>query len=115
MSPEIPPGAAFGVSILRGDGAAIVEVLRTDYEYLVRDPGFIDGHLLESTAEPGLFFHVTRWKSQQAFAAARDDAEIARILGALPEGALVSSHPSIARVVARDGLVEERLSGVGAQ
>jgi hypothetical protein len=108
---EIPEGPAFGVSLLRGDQAAVVRVLRDDYEYLARNPDFISGTLLESTVEPGRFFHITRWRTPDAFAEAREDPEIRRILDALPAGTFESSHPSVALLVAHDGYVTARDPG----
>jgi heme-degrading monooxygenase HmoA len=100
---EIPAGASIGVTLLRGDRTTILPILREDYEHLVRNPDFIEGQLVESTREPGLYFHVTRWRSEDAFAAARDDPEVHRILGALPDGTLAGSHPSVALLFARAG------------
>lgn len=83
-----------GVTMIRGERADVLRVLERDYRYLAAThSGFLEGRLLASTVEPGVFFHVTAWRSAEEFAAAREDAEVLRILSALPDGALVMSHP----------------------
>jgi quinol monooxygenase YgiN len=105
---EVPTGAVFGVSLYRGDAEAILPVLREDYEYLAKNPDFLEAHVVESTTEPGLFFHLSKWRSEEAFSAAREDPEVHRILGGLPDGAFAEAHPSVAWIVARDGSVATR-------
>jgi quinol monooxygenase YgiN len=107
-APDLATGVN-AVTIIRCDpdrAAELEAVMAEDYAYLAANhPAFLQGRVVASDAQPGTYFHITHWASQEAFAAAGQDPEIKRILGGLPLSQPLEGHPGRAVVWAADGAV----------
>jgi quinol monooxygenase YgiN len=98
---------AHGVLSVRcADRARVLAVFEEDYRHLVKDPDFLGARLVVSGSDPDLYFHLTDWASQEAFAAAVKDPVVLRILGELPADAELSPAACTPLLRAADGTVE---------
>jgi quinol monooxygenase YgiN len=88
------------------DRAEVLAVFEEDYRHLLKDPDFLGARLVVSTSDPDLYFHLTDWASEEAFAAALKDPDVLRILGRLPPDAEMTPAACKPLLRAADGTVE---------
>jgi hypothetical protein len=96
------------VTILRCDEnhqRLLETVMREDYEYLVKNPAFLEGRVVSARGAPGTYFHITHWASLEKIQEAGQDPEIKRIFGQLQLSEPLESHLCDAVVFARGGRV----------
>jgi quinol monooxygenase YgiN len=103
--PDTPVHVVTALESCPDEAARFLQLMRTDYEFIAKAPGFRSATLLASRIAAGTYFHVTEWESVSALATVVEHPIVREVFASLPLVAPPRSHQCDARIAATPGWV----------